>query len=321
MIVESRFEVRHGHLFLFQFASEFCVFTFEPGVAAEVINGTMFGCSHQPGARIIRNARLRPLLDRRHQSVLREILGNPDVPHNSHQASDQARRLDSPDRVNRAMDSRGVLVAMWIGSRHSYRSHHLCSIRATGLRVPTYLQGKSFGPNICRTSVSPSHPGQCFLCNSMKRTAPCTASSLEANSNCAKPPMTSLASVNGPSVTVTCPPERRTRAPCAVGVSPPLPSMVPACTASAESFAIASINGCGRNPCPSLCLTIIMNFMVVSPLSSVMSSVLDGAGRPDVGSIYTSNEDRENRQAKNFSQAASTVSSRLFSRSSVLYAF
>src|SRR6516164_4680704 len=77
--------------------------------------------------------------------------------------------------------------------------------------------------------------------------------------------MISLASVKGPSTTVTCPLESRTRLPVSVGLSPPLPSMVPTLTASSLSLPMASINSFGGKPYPSLCLTIIMNFIVTSP--------------------------------------------------------
>jgi hypothetical protein len=40
-----------------------------------VIDGTMLGGGHEPGARIVRNARLWPLLKRRNESILSEILG------------------------------------------------------------------------------------------------------------------------------------------------------------------------------------------------------------------------------------------------------
>src|SRR5215469_17274324 len=70
--------------------------------------------------------------------------------------------------------------------------------------------------------------------------------------------MTSLASVKGPSITLTLPPESRTRAPCAVGPSPPPPIMVPAFVASLASASMASINSLGGGPCFSACLTNIM---------------------------------------------------------------
>src|SRR6266849_3835779 len=100
----------------------------------------------------------------------------------------------------------------------------------------------------------------------MKRTADATASSFDFNSNCAYPPTISLASVKGPSVTVTLPPESRTRAPSAVGPSPPPPSMEPFLLASSLSFEMASINSLGGGPERSADLTIIMNFIILSPL-------------------------------------------------------
>src|SRR5580692_12111782 len=109
--------------------------------------------------------------------------------------------------------------------------------------------------------------------------------------------MISLASVKGPSITVTFPPESRTRAPCAVGKSPPLPSIVPALVSSSAAFAIASINDFGGGPCFSACLTIIMNRIVISPLSVFGwgAEFSDGFDRPDLGSIYTSNDGQQNR--------------------------
>src|SRR4029077_8370722 len=135
----------------------------------------------------------------------------------------------------------------------------------TASAPPDHSHGNSPGSNIWRTSVSPSQPGQCFLWSSMKATADSIASCLDFSSNCAKPPIISLASVKGPSITVTLPPERRTRAPCAVGLGPPFPSMVPALASSSAILAMASINGLGGGPCFSECLTIIMNRMVFLP--------------------------------------------------------
>ncbi len=113
--------------------------------------------------------------------------------------------------------------------------------RPTRVTSPAPLREAQSPP--VRTSGAPRsrppQPGQCCLCSSMKRTADSTATSLEANSNCAYPPMISLVSVNGPSVTLTFPPASRTCAPSALGPSPPLPSMVPARDSSSASLAIA----------------------------------------------------------------------------------
>ena len=75
--------------------------------------------SQAPG--LSRDARLRPLLERGDERVLRELLGQADVAHDPREAGDEPRRLDSPDRVDRAVR---------VGSRHGYRSDHLQSLRA-----------------------------------------------------------------------------------------------------------------------------------------------------------------------------------------------
>src|ERR1700675_1408107 len=77
--------------------------------------------------------------------------------------------------------------------------------------------------------------------------------------------MTSLASVNGPSVTVRCPLEIRTGVLCAVGARPPLPSIDPSLTASSAMMLIASISSLGGGPEFSAGWTNIMNFIVISP--------------------------------------------------------
>ena len=55
----------------------------------------------------------RPLLQRRDERVLREVLGQPDVAHHPRQPGDQPGRLDPPDGVDRAV------VAALIASRSS----------------------------------------------------------------------------------------------------------------------------------------------------------------------------------------------------------
>src|SRR5437588_1850874 len=223
---------------------------------------------HKPGTRVVRDARLRPLLERGDQSVLRELFGQTHITHDPRETSNDPGGLDPPDRVDRAMR---------MGSRHGYPSHHLQSAGAsrtgrhclfasvrTGERC--YAWGaKSSGPNTWRTSVSPSQPGQCFLCSSMKRNAPSIASFFDFNSKTAYPQTTSMASVKGPSIAVTCPLERRTRVLTAVEASPPLEIIVPALTASWPSLSMASINAWGGGPDLSADLTIIMNRIVISP--------------------------------------------------------
>ena len=58
-------------------------------VPPKLVDGAVLGGGHQPGARVVRDARLRPLLQRRDQRVLRQLLGQPDVAHEARQPGDQ----------------------------------------------------------------------------------------------------------------------------------------------------------------------------------------------------------------------------------------
>ena len=66
------------------------------------------------------------------------------------------------------------------------------------------------------------------------------ASSRDAHSQTQKPAMSSLASVNGPSMTVRSRPSKRTLAPLEVGCRPSPASITPALTSSSLYFVIAS---------------------------------------------------------------------------------
>src|SRR5882672_6603687 len=139
----------------------------------------------------------------------------------------------------------------------------------------------------------------------MKRTAPSIASCFDFSSNCAYPPITSLASVNGPSMTETFPPESRTRVLCAVGASPPLPSIVPFLTASSLRISMASMSSLGGGPEFSPCLTSIMNFILISPFDFDLDLGSGAADLLNPGSIYATNEEQWNRQLKQFFFVAS----------------
>src|SRR5262245_51157348 len=85
--------------------------------------------------------------------------------------------------------------------------------------------------------------------------------------------MTSLASVNGPSSTVTLPPVRRTRAPLALGRRPPLSTMIPDWVASIPNWAIASISAFGGGPDRNVSLDF----------TSVMKRIAHAPFEPDIG--------------------------------------
>jgi len=98
-----------------ELATEFRVLSLEQLVAAQSVEGAMLGRSHEPGAGVVRNARLRPLLERDHERVLRQLFGHAHVADDPGQAGDQPRRFDPEDRLD------GTLG---LGNRHGYRSHH-----------------------------------------------------------------------------------------------------------------------------------------------------------------------------------------------------
>src|SRR6266511_2157314 len=76
--------------------------------------------------------------------------------------------------------------------------------------------------------------------------------------------MTSLASVNGPSVTVIFPLASRARAPVAVGSRPPMPTILPCLAASSPSLPIFSMSAAACRAPVSRVFTIVMNRMVIS---------------------------------------------------------
>src|SRR5207237_56603 len=136
---------------------------------AKVIDGTMLRGGHQPSAGIVRNARLRPPLEGRDESILCELLGYTDIADDAGEASDEPGRLDPPH---------GIDCAMGQGRRHGYPSHHLQMVRASRLRRTVNSRPflgclreepllrfaiKVFRPDIWRISVLPSQPGQSFL--------------------------------------------------------------------------------------------------------------------------------------------------------------
>ena len=84
-----------------QLAAQLLVLAVQPLHAPHQIDRAVLGGAHQPGARPLRDARLGPLLQRRHEGVLGQLFGQTHVAHDVGEAGDEARRLDSPDRLDR----------------------------------------------------------------------------------------------------------------------------------------------------------------------------------------------------------------------------
>ena len=72
-------------------------------VAAEKIDGAVLGRGHQPGTGPVRNSGLGPLLERRDQRVLRQLLGEAHVAQHAREPRDQLRLLDAEHRFDGAM--------------------------------------------------------------------------------------------------------------------------------------------------------------------------------------------------------------------------
>ncbi len=119
VVVEGGIEVRLRSFSRgLDFAAQLLVLALDQLLAPQPIDGAMLGGGHQPGARLVRDARLRPLLERGDERVLRQLLGEADVAHHARETGDELGLLDPPDRVDGAMD---------VGSRHGYRLTHRCS--------------------------------------------------------------------------------------------------------------------------------------------------------------------------------------------------
>nr|AUN36784.1 hypothetical protein [uncultured bacterium] len=72
-----------------------------PAVAAQMVDGAILGNRHEPGARLFRDARLRPPLQGSEQRVLRQVFSDPYVPDDPRQPGDDPGGFDSPYRVDR----------------------------------------------------------------------------------------------------------------------------------------------------------------------------------------------------------------------------
>ena len=86
-----------------ELARELLVLALERRAAAQQVDRAVLRRGHEPGARVVRDARLGPLLERGDERVLRQLLGEADVAHDPREAGDQPGGLDPPDRVDRAV--------------------------------------------------------------------------------------------------------------------------------------------------------------------------------------------------------------------------
>src|SRR5439155_24354805 len=104
VIVDRGGEIWRGHLELgLDLTTELLLLAREPFSAAQEVDRAMLRGGHEPGARVVRDARLRPLLERGDERILRELLGKTDIAHDPRETGDEPGRLDPPDRVDRSV--------------------------------------------------------------------------------------------------------------------------------------------------------------------------------------------------------------------------
>ncbi len=119
--------------------------------APQAVDRAVLCRAHQPGARVVRHALVRPLLQGRHQRLLGEVLGQAEVADDAGEAGDQPCRLDSPDGFDRPVG---------VGDRH--RAASLASPRRPTAPWASRRSCPPPGPRRrSRTSRTPDAPRQC----------------------------------------------------------------------------------------------------------------------------------------------------------------
>ncbi len=114
VVVQCRVDLVEGRLLsLLELAAELRDLALECLAPPMEVDRAMLRGGHEPGTRIVGDAGLRPPLERYDEGILRELLCDADVACESREAGDQPRRLDPPDRLDRAV--RG-------GDRHGRRT-------------------------------------------------------------------------------------------------------------------------------------------------------------------------------------------------------
>src|SRR3989442_6097395 len=130
-----------------ELVTELLVLTVEHLAPAQLVYCPMLRGGHEPGARIVRDARLGPALERGDERILRQVLGQADVAGDPGEPGDQPGGLDAPHRVD---------CAMSVGVRHRVRS--FCAIRAlTSFRTSVAGRGLSAVKRMVAFEVS-YHP-------------------------------------------------------------------------------------------------------------------------------------------------------------------
>lgn len=93
VVVDRRLDVRRAPLGVVQVAAELGVLARQHLRAPRVVERAVLRRGHEPSPGPLRHALRRPALQRRHERVLGELLGDADVAHDAGEPRDEARRL------------------------------------------------------------------------------------------------------------------------------------------------------------------------------------------------------------------------------------
>src|SRR3989475_9598767 len=83
---------------------------------------------HEPGARIVRDARLRPALERGDERVVRQVLGETDVAGDAREPGDELGGLDPPHGIDRAERAQAVTRSEEHTSELQSQSNLVCRL-------------------------------------------------------------------------------------------------------------------------------------------------------------------------------------------------
>src|SRR6185369_14898370 len=86
LVIKRGVEIGQRRFLLdFESVAEFPMLALEQLVAAEEIDRPMFCSRHEPGTRLVGDTRPRPLVKRGDERILREFLGEIDIPYDPRQ--------------------------------------------------------------------------------------------------------------------------------------------------------------------------------------------------------------------------------------------
>ena len=108
LIVGGRLDTVAALLIHLELGTKDFVLGSQHALVAQPVDGAVAGGRREPRPRIVGDAGARPLLERRDERILRELLGCSHVAGQARESRDELRRLDPPDRIDGALDFRGL---------------------------------------------------------------------------------------------------------------------------------------------------------------------------------------------------------------------